>query len=424
MLAGEVHYFRLDPGDWADRLGALRDAGCDTVATYMPWVWHEKPDRSTDLSDLVAFLDLAQSLGLWVIARPGPYVMAELQNEGIPPRVALDTPSLVPTTWDGSPVPNATLDLLAPAFLSAVDQWYAAVMPVLAARQVDRGGPIIAVQLDNEVGMLPWVTNAPPFFTSAALPDHISYSRSTRTTFAAYLSALRGLAERYGVTDVPFLINVHGTSDGRARTFGIGLSQLRDSYHGQPGTASGTDLYLGDLTVTNLPDLWVANAFTAATNGPDQPLTSLEFECGSGDYADDLSVLVPPSAVELKTRLSLAQGNRLLNYYLFAGGLNPSRPAPAAVPGTSLIAITGKRHGFAAPIDPEGRRTPGYDAIARVLRWVQPYAALIADSQPVHDDVALGLVRDHYLTEYRNPASPERGEQVADLERFRGMGPR
>jgi beta-galactosidase len=55
---------------------------------------------------------------------------------------------------------------------------------------------------------------------------------------------------------------------------------------------------------------------------------------------------------------------------------------------------------------------------------VRPYADLIADSDPIFDDIALGLVRDHYLTEYVNPSSPERAAHVADLSRFRGMGPR
>jgi beta-galactosidase len=168
LLSGEVHYFRLSPDDWPDRLDRLRDCGCDTVATYVPWLWHELPDRSVDLHgrthpqrDLAGFLDLAHEKGLHAIVRPGPFIMAEVKNEGIPYRVYDDTPHLLPVTWDGTRVDSRTIDYLAAEFLDAADGWNAQVMPVIAERLVDRGGPVIAVQLDNEIGMLSWVTNSP-----------------------------------------------------------------------------------------------------------------------------------------------------------------------------------------------------------------------------------------------------------------------
>ena len=94
VLAGEVHYFRLARQVWAQRLDQLRDAGCDTVATYVPWLWHELPDRGIDLTgrthpqrDLAGFLDLAHAKGLRAIVRPGPFIMAEIKNEGLPYRL-------------------------------------------------------------------------------------------------------------------------------------------------------------------------------------------------------------------------------------------------------------------------------------------------------------------------------------------------
>jgi len=104
----------------------------------------------------------------------------------------------------------------------------------------------------------------------------------------------------------------------------------------------------------------------AAVHDQGQPLTSLEFEAGLGDYGEDLSRQVPPSALALKTRLCVAQGNRLVNYYLFAGGHNP----------------------------------------------------------PLANPLATATVPDHYLTEYCHPDDLVRRQVVADLERFRGMGSR
>jgi beta-galactosidase len=472
LLAGEIHYFRLDPQDWSDRLDRLVESGCDTLATYIPWLWHELPDRSIDLTgrtdprrNLTGFLDLAYSRGLRVIARPGPFIMAELKNEGIPYRVYDDAPHVLPITWDGRTIETRTIDYLAPDFLDAVRGWYGDVMPLLAQRLAPRGGPIVAVQLDNEIGMLSWLTNSPdltdlvcddlsrwcierygkdgaahrfgadpgdPAAWAAAvrtpredrsLAVHDDLGRYTRDRYRRYVLKLRNQAERYGVTGVPLVVNVHGTAGGRGRTFPVGISQLFESYRGQPQMTSGSDYYLGDLTVTNVADLYVSNAFLAAVHDADQPITSMEFEAGNGDYGEDLSTLYPPEAIDLKTRLCVAQGNRLLNLYLFAGGHNPPLAEPIG-DGNDRIAFTGERHGFAAPVGPEGQLNPTFDAARAALRSVRAVADLLADSDEENDGLALGFVPDHYLTEYHHPASASRTAQVVDLEHFRGMGPR
>ncbi|TWD81193.1 beta-galactosidase [Kribbella amoyensis] len=465
VLSGEVHYFRLDPADWSHRLDLLKAAGCDTVATYMPWLVHELPDGSIDLTtghrDLAGFLDLAAAKGLSVIARPGPFVMAELKNEGIPFRVYREHPEVHPVGWDGTPAPTRDIDYLAPAYLDEVRRWYAEVMPLLASRSAPAGGPVVAVQLDNEIGMLSWVTNTPDL-TDAALADFASWARDRwgtegaakrlgvefeafaagvrspeagslalhhelsvfqRDRYRRYVEFLRAEAEAHGVRGVPFLINLHGTGEGRGLTYPIGISQLFESYADVPQLTSGSDHYLGDLTVENVADLYVGNAFMAAVHGPDQPLTSLEFEAGMGDYGEDLSRQVPPSALDLKTRLCVAQGNRVLNYYLFAGGYNPVLDEPVG-DGNDRIAFTGERHGFAAPVGPEGQLNPSYPVLADVLSAVRAVGGLLADMDEEYDDLALGFVPDHYLTEYCHPGDDVRRAVVRDLERFRGMGSR
>ncbi|SDS78494.1 beta-galactosidase [Actinopolymorpha singaporensis] len=471
VFAGEVHYFRLHRRDWADRLDRLTEAGCTAVASYMPWLVHERPDGAIDLRgdtsgyrDLVGFLDLAAERGLLVIARPGPFVMAELKNEGIPYRVYREHPEILPVGWDGRPGTTRTVDYLAPGFLTEVDRWYAEIMPVLAERQVGRGGPVAAVQLDNEIGMLSWVSNTPEL-TDQTLTDfagwstkrwgsdgvrtrygfdpddvpawrdgvrspapgslalHHDLSEYHRDRYDRYVTHLRDGAESHGVTAVPFLINIHGTGGGRGRTYPIGISQLYPSYRGKPRLTSGSDHYLGDLTVENVADLYVMNAFMSAVHDVDQPLTSLEFEAGLGDYGEDLSRFVPPEALALKTRLCVAQANRLVNYYLFAGGHNP--PLEEAVAdGNDRIAFTGERHGFTAPIGPEGVPNASYPVLRDTVTAARGAAHLLADMDEEYDDLALAFVPDHYLTEYCHPGDDARREVVAELEQFRGMGSR
>jgi beta-galactosidase len=452
VLAGEVHYFRVPRHEWADRLRAAEEAGLNAIASYIPWIWHELPDGTVDLTgatrperDLGAFIDLCAEHGLWFIARPGPFQMAELKNEGIPFRVLREHPELRQLGWDGEPGSTHSLDYLAPAFLAESSAWFDEVLPVIADRQREHGGPVIAVQLDNEVGMLDWVSNTPTLTDSAReafarwsgddtdprtgaagadreLALHQQLGRFVRGRYAAYLQRLEGWAREAGIT-APLLVNIHGTDAGRGLTFPIGISQLAQAYRGRPGVTGGTDMYLGELTVTDAADLYVANAFTAAVHGPDQPLTALEFDAGSGDYSEDLARLVSPEATVLKTLLDVAQGTRLINYYLFAGGINPLLDEPVG-DGNDRISFTGERHGFAAPIGPEGEPSPTLDGVAEAARSAAGHAALFATGSQLTDDLVLGFVADHYLTEYRHPAAQRRAEQVRDRELHRGLGVR
>ena len=106
VMAGEVHYFRIPREEWRHRLERVVEAGCTTVASYIPWLWHELPDGSLDVTgrtrperDVGAFVDLVDELGLTFLARPGPFVMAELKNEGLPFRLYTDHPEIVPVGW-------------------------------------------------------------------------------------------------------------------------------------------------------------------------------------------------------------------------------------------------------------------------------------------------------------------------------------
>jgi len=117
VMAGEVHYFRVPRAEWAQRLDLLVEIGCTCVASYIPWLFHELPDATFDLTgrtrperDLGAFVDLCAERGLTFFARPGPFVMAELKNEGLPYRLYTEHPEIVPVGWDAVPATTRTVD--------------------------------------------------------------------------------------------------------------------------------------------------------------------------------------------------------------------------------------------------------------------------------------------------------------------------
>ena len=92
IISGGIHYFRILPEYWEDRLQKLKELGCNTVETYIPWNMHELVKGKFDfygehvhgMLDVVSFVRTAQRLGLWVILRPSPYICAEWDFGGLP----------------------------------------------------------------------------------------------------------------------------------------------------------------------------------------------------------------------------------------------------------------------------------------------------------------------------------------------------
>ncbi|ARI76371.1 beta-galactosidase [Halobacillus mangrovi] len=464
IMCGEIHYYRLDRSEWQDRIDKLKASGCNAVASYVPWLCHEEVEGEMDLEgrtrpelDLVGFIDLCAENNLYFFLRPGPFIMAEMKNEGIPHWVIEKHPEIVPVTWDGKKTLAKTLDYMAPNFLKETKKWYEAVMAITAPRLQTNGGNIIGVQLDNEVGMLSWVSNCPdltenvlthfvtwvkerydektlkeryPFDLDQSAACHRSIRSPKesyvselhfdlgyfmRHRFAEYIATLRAYAEEFDVKDIPFIVNIHGTGGGRGFTFPIGISQLYESYTQAPGYLSGSDIYFGDLTMESFQDLYLINGFMDAVHNPDQPLTSVEFNCGDGNFGDNFSGRLDPSAADFKTRMCVAQGNRLINYYLMTGGRN-YRMSHKRGDGNDRIASTGERHGFAAPIGPEGELNYTFPRMAHSIQTMMAVSDKLAVMEEEKDGIAFGFIPDYYMTESRYPESEKMREIYQNIE--------
>ena len=141
ILSGAIHYFRVHPDQWADRIHKARLMGLNTIETYVPWNEHS-PEPGTFLTngglDLARFLDLVQAEGMQAIVRPGPYICAEWDNGGLPAWLFTD--------------PSIGVRSSEPGFLAAVDGFLAGLLPIVVERQVSRGGPVILLQIENEYG--------------------------------------------------------------------------------------------------------------------------------------------------------------------------------------------------------------------------------------------------------------------------------
>ncbi|XP_034023881.1 beta-galactosidase-1-like protein 2 [Thalassophryne amazonica] len=141
ILGGSIHYFRVPRAYWEDRLLKMKACGLNTLTTYVPWNLHE-PERGMfnfqDQLDLKAYITLAAELGLWVILRPGPYICAEWDLGGLPSWLLQDKHMQLRTTY--------------PGFVDAVNIYFDRLVPVIKPLMFEEGGPIIAVQVENEYG--------------------------------------------------------------------------------------------------------------------------------------------------------------------------------------------------------------------------------------------------------------------------------
>src|SRR4029453_8192094 len=87
ILSGALHYFRIVPEYWRDRLLKLKACGFNTVEIYVPWNLHEPVEGEFNfkgIADVVHFIQIADEVGLLVIVRPSPYICAEWEFGGLP----------------------------------------------------------------------------------------------------------------------------------------------------------------------------------------------------------------------------------------------------------------------------------------------------------------------------------------------------
>lgn len=141
IISGAIHYFRVPAELWRDRLEKMSMCGLNCIETYMCWNLHEPEEGKycfDGMLDFVKFIEIAQELGFYVIVRPGPFICAEWDNGGLPAWLMMK---------DGIEFRRMNTP-----YLEAVKKYYDVIMPMISKLQYDNGGPVIAVQVENEYG--------------------------------------------------------------------------------------------------------------------------------------------------------------------------------------------------------------------------------------------------------------------------------
>ncbi|MFZ7087642.1 glycoside hydrolase family 35 protein [Curtobacterium sp. RRHDQ10] len=318
IVSGALHYFRVHPGLWADRIRKARLMGLNTIETYVAWNAHEQRAGEFDFTeglDLGRFLDLVAAEGMHAIVRPGPYICAEWTNGGLPSWLFAD---------DAVGVRRNE-----PRFIGAVQRYLEALAPILVPRQIEHGGPIVLVQVENEYG---------------------AYGSD-----AAYLRALLDLHRGIGLT-VPF------TSVDQPMGTMLEDGSLPELHH----TGS-----FGSRVTERLARLRQAQ--------PTGPLMCSEFWDGWFDSWGEHHHTTPASesAEELDTLLAAGAS---VNVYMFHGGTNFGLTNGANDKGVYRPITTS--YDYDAPLDEAGRPTAKFHAFRAVIERYLPVPPLPPELAP------------------------------------------
>lgn len=308
IISGAVHYFRIVPEYWRDRLEKLKAFGCNTIETYVPWNLHE-PNKGVfcfeGLCNIKRFIELAAEMGLWVIVRPSPYICAEWEFGGLPAWLLAEDGMRLRGYYE--------------PFLKHVSDYYKVLFKVLEPLQINRGGPVILMQVENEYG---------------------SYGNDT-----GYMEALKQMMLDNGVT-VPLI-----TSDG---PWGDALSC---------GSVNGA-LPTGNFGSKADEQLKILSAHT---NGG--PLMCAEFWVGWFDHwgcGKHNTTSIEENTANLDKLLELGSAN----IYMFIGGtnfgfMNGSNYYDELTPDTTS-------YDYDAVLAENGALTPKYEAMKKVVSKYVP----------------------------------------------------
>ncbi|WP_224753569.1 beta-galactosidase [Paenibacillus terricola] len=143
LNSAAIHYFRMPKEEWREVLVKAKLAGMNCIDTYFAWNVHEPNEGDWNFegdADCGAFLDLCAELGLWVIARPGPFICAEWDFGGFP--------------WWLSLKEGVKFREYNETYLKYVDLYFDRITEIIRQRQLSQGGTVILVQVENEYGYL------------------------------------------------------------------------------------------------------------------------------------------------------------------------------------------------------------------------------------------------------------------------------
>ena len=439
LNSGEIHYFRIKRELWDIHLDAAVEAGLTTVSTYVPWAWHEPEEGQFDFTgkttperDLQGWLQRCKAHGLTCILKPGPFILAETRGAGLPGWFLQKHGREVKMRNSrGEEVASDGVNLFHPVYLEKVGRWYDRIMPFIRDHEMENGGPVIMMQICNEIGVFSWLAHQGDYgegvkerfgnylmrkfgnvgevnrlwgknytgFKDVELPPdgrepYVSkgdrgrdyeWHCFWRTYYGDYLRLLTMMARDRGVT-VPFYHNLPGWIYGSGYEFPLNITMYDDLFGDRSEILFGVDHIPEYLSHRNQHDDRIINDITAAMQG-DKPLFAAEFQCGSREY----HVVTNPREMELFYKASLAHGLNGWNFYMFSQGRNPRHRG-----------YSGSTFYWYTPLTPEAGRNTIFPLVGRMSRIVKTMETVIVEAER-KAEICVLFYPPYYATELERP---------------------
>ncbi|PQE12414.1 glycoside hydrolase family 35 protein [Rutstroemia sp. NJR-2017a BVV2] len=291
IYSGEVHPFRLpSPGLWLDVFQKIKAMGFSGVSFYTYWGLLEgNPGHviTDGIFSLDEFFNAAREAGIYLIARPGPYINAETAAGGIPGWVLKIKGVIRSTDQD---------------YLNATQNYASTIGKIIAKAQITNGGPVIMVQPENEYASWPGVTDFPSEMNKE------------------YMQFVEQQLLDAGIV-VPFVVNDNLNLGSFAPGTGVGETDIY-----------GIDAYPMRYDCGN-PYIWPTYRFPKTwelshqNNSPTTPFTIGEFQGGGGDGwggvgEDRCAILTNNDAIKVQYKNAYSFGVKVFNVYMIYGGTN------------------------------------------------------------------------------------------------------
>ncbi|CAF3349499.1 unnamed protein product [Rotaria sp. Silwood1] len=328
ILSGSLHYFRVLPQLWSDRIEKMKQAGLNTIETYIPWNLHE-PEMGNykfneGLTDLVSFLKLVHQHEMFTIIRPSGYICAEWEWGGLPSWLLQDDQMRIRTTHSN--------------FIKALKNYYSVLLPILSEHQYNRHGQgsIIAFQIENEYG---------------------SYGNDKN-----YLEAIRSMYIECGLNELFF------TSDGS-------LDNVWETVNFQRNVKENIEKLIEfrptqHLMITEYWTGWFDYWGGKHQTGQNGEYTAKEFE-------KDLEEILLNSKYEIS-----------INFYMFFGGTNFGFTSGGHHFPSKNYAPLVTSYDYDAPLNESGDPTEKYFVIQNILKkfYEQNPQLIIYNHERITDD--------------------------------------
>jgi beta-galactosidase len=305
IISGEMHPARIPVEYWRQRIQMAKAMGCNTIAAYVFWNYHESEpgvfDFQTGNHNIAQFIKIVQEEGLFLILRPGPYVCAEWDFGGLPSYLLS--------------IPDIKVRCMDPRYTEAADRYIKTLSLQVKDLQVTKGGPILMVQAENEYG---------------------SYGND-RT----YMKWVQDVWKKNGI-EVPFY-----TADG-ATPFMLEAGSL-------PDAAIGLD-----------PGANAENFAEATKVNPNVPSFCSELYPGWLTHWGE-KWQRPDTTDLLKDVKWLMDNKKSFNFYVIHGGTNFGYWAGANAFSPTQYQPDVTSYDYDAPINEMGQATPKYFALRNLL---------------------------------------------------------